>query len=79
VRDEFCPWNDGRIRTDGTKSDAAADLVLTAADLASAYLGGIDVGALASAGRIAEQTPGAVARAAAMFQTPLPPFCPEVF
>ncbi|MDP9260597.1 MAG: GNAT family N-acetyltransferase [Actinomycetota bacterium] len=79
VRDTFCPWNDGRYRTDGTKSDADADLVLTAADLASAYLGGIDVSALAAAGRVAEQTPGAVARAAAMFRTPLPPFCPEVF
>ena len=79
VRDEFCPWNDGRFRTDGTKSDADADLVLTAADLASAYLGGIDVSTLAAAGRIAEQTPGAVARASAMFRTPLPPFCPEVF
>jgi predicted acetyltransferase len=79
VRDTFCPWNDGRYRTDGTKSDADADLVLTAADLASAYLGGIDVSALAAAGRVAEQTPGAVARAVAMFRTPLPPFCPEVF
>lgn len=79
VRDTFCPWNDGRYRTDGTKSDADADLVLTTADLASAYLGGIDFSALAAAGRVAEQTPGAVARAAAMFRTPLPPFCPEVF
>lgn len=79
VRDTFCPWNDGRYRTDGTTSDANADLVLTAADLASAYLGGIDMSALAAAGRVAEQTPGAVARAAAMFRTPLPPFCPEVF
>jgi hypothetical protein len=53
--------------------------VLTAADLASAYLGGVDVHALAAAGRIEERTRGAVARAAAMFRTPLPPYCPEVF
>jgi hypothetical protein len=53
--------------------------VLAAADLASAYLGGIDISALAAAGRVAEQTPGAVVRAAAMFRTRLPPFCPEVF
>jgi predicted acetyltransferase len=79
VRDAFCPWNEGRYCTDGTKSDADADLELTAADLASAYLGGVDVGALAAAGRIEEYTSGAVARAAAMFHTPLPPFCPEVF
>ena len=79
VRDAFCAWNDGRYRTDGTKTDADPDLVLTAADLASAYLGGVDVHALAAAGRIVERTGGAVARAAAMFRTPLPPYCPEVF
>ena len=30
-------------------------------------------------GRIEERTAGAVARADALFRTPLPPFCPEVF
>ena len=79
VRDVFCPWNDGRYRTDGSKTDAAPDLVLSVADLAAAYLGGVDVQALAAAGRIEEHTSGAVARAAAMFRTPLPPYCPEVF
>ncbi len=79
VRDAFCPWNDGRYRTDGIKADADPDLLLTVADLASAYLGGVDVHALAAAGRIEERTSGAVARAAAMFRTPLPPYCPEVF
>jgi predicted acetyltransferase len=79
VRDTFCPWNDGRYRTDGSKTDAGPDLVLSAADLASAYLGGVDVHALAAAGRVEERTNGAVARAAAMFRTPLPPYCPEVF
>lgn len=79
VRDAFCPWNDGRHRTDGSSTREDADLVLDAADLASAYLGGVDAHALAAAGRIEERTTGAVARAAAMFRTPLPPFCPEVF
>jgi predicted acetyltransferase len=79
VSDAFCAWNDGRYRTDGSKVDADPDLVLTAADLASAYLGGVDIHALAAAGRIEERTNGAVARAAAMFRTPLPPYCPEVF
>jgi predicted acetyltransferase len=79
VRDVFCPWNDGSYRTDGAKADAEPDLVLTAADLASAYLGGIDVHVLAASGRIEERTSGSVARAAAMFRTPLPPYCPEVF
>jgi predicted acetyltransferase len=79
VRDVFCPWNEGRYRTDGTRCDADPDLVLAAGDLASAYLGGVDVHALAAAGRIEERKSGAVARAAAMFRTPLPPYCPEVF
>jgi predicted acetyltransferase len=79
VHDAFCPWNDGCYRTGEGRVDAAPDLVLTAADLASAYLGGVDVFALAAAGRIDERTSGAVARADALFRTPLPPFCPEVF
>ena len=48
-------------------------------ELASAYLGGVTVHELAAAGHVEERTPGAVARADAMFRTPLPPFCPEVF
>ena len=79
LRDEFCPWNDGCYRTDGQRVDDEPDLALGAADLASAYLGGFDVNVLAQAGRVAELTPGAVARASAMFRTPLPPYCPEVF
>jgi len=84
VHDSFCPWNEGRYRTgegrvDAQQKDAPPDLVLSAADLASAYLGGVDVFALAAAGRIEERTAGAVARADALFRTSLPPFCPEVF
>jgi predicted acetyltransferase len=79
VRDAFCPWNDGRYRTDGSRVDDEPDLVLNTADLASAYLGGVDVHMLAAAGRIDERTNGSVERAAAMFRTPLPPFCPAVF
>jgi predicted acetyltransferase len=79
VRDAFCAWNEGCYRTDGTRVDDEPDLVLAAADLASAYLGAFDPHVLARAGRIEERTPGAVERAAAMFRTPLPPYCPEVF
>jgi predicted acetyltransferase len=79
VNDAFCPWNDGFYRTGEGRVASAPDLVLSAADLASAYLGGVDVFALAAAGRIEERTAGAVARADALFRTPLPPFCPEVF
>jgi len=79
VRDAFCPWNDGCHRTDGERVDGAPDLVLDAADLASAYLGAFDFDVLARAGRVEERTAGAVERASAMFHTPLPPYCPEVF
>jgi predicted acetyltransferase len=79
VHDAFCPWNNGRYRTGEGRVDAEPDLVLSAADLASAYLGGVDVFALAAAGRVEERTTGAVARADALFRTPLPPFCPEEF
>ena len=79
VRDSFCSWNEGCYRTGEGRVDAEPDLVLSAADLASAYLGGVDVLALAAAGRIVERTSGAVTRADALFRTPLPPFCPEVF
>jgi hypothetical protein len=35
--------------------------------------------ALAAAGRIEERSAGAIARADALFRTPLPPFCAEEF
>jgi predicted acetyltransferase len=79
VRDEFCPWNDGRFRIGEGRVDAEADLVLDVADLASLYLGGVGAFELAAAGRLEERTDAAIARADALFRTPLPPFCPEVF
>jgi predicted acetyltransferase len=81
VRDAFCPWNEGRYRlgAGAGRTDDSADLALAVEDLASLYLGGIDAGSLHAVGRIEERTPGAVERAAALFRTPLPPFCPEVF
>jgi predicted acetyltransferase len=81
VRDAFCPWNEGRycVGAGAGRTDGEPDLVLDVADLASLYLGGIDAARLHAAGRIDERTPGAVERAAALFSTPLPPFCPETF
>jgi predicted acetyltransferase len=79
VRDEFCPWNEGRYRLGEGRVDAEPDLALAVADLASLYLGGISAYDLANAGRLDERTDGAIARAEALFRTPLPPFCPEVF
>ncbi len=81
VRDELCPWNAGRWRVGGeverTRGDA--NLALDVRDLGSAYLGGFDFDELAAAGRVEELRAGAVARASALFRTPRPPFCPEVF
>lgn len=76
VADGFRPQTAGRYALDDgtcTPTDDAADLVLDVAVLGSVYLGGARFGDLAAAGRIEERTPGAVARADAMFRShPLP-------
>jgi predicted acetyltransferase len=81
VRDATLPENAGRYRVGSTveRTDDEADLVLDVADLASAYLGAFGFERLASAGRVEELRPGALGRASALFRTPLPPYCAEVF
>jgi predicted acetyltransferase len=81
VSDSFCPWNEGRHRAgaDAGRTDDAADLRLAVADLGSAYLGAFSFERLAASGRVEELTEGALARASALFRTPLPPYCPEPF
>ena len=81
VRDALLPENAGRYRVGTTteRTDDAADVALDVSDLASAYLGAFSFGRLASAGRVEELRPGGLARADALFRTPLPPHCPEVF
>jgi predicted acetyltransferase len=79
VHDDLCEWNAGRYRLGEGRVDAEPDLALGVADLASLYLGGVSAYDLAPAGRLDERTEGAIARAEALFRTPLPPFCPEVF
>ena len=81
VRDELCDWNAGRWRVGGEveRTKDEPDLALDVADLACAYLGAFDFERLRDAERVVELTPGAVARASALFRTPRPPFCPEVF
>jgi predicted acetyltransferase len=82
VSDEFCSWNAGRYRlASGTCSrvDDAPDLALDVSALASAYLGGTTLLALAAAGRVRELTPGAVARASAAFRGAVAPWCAETF
>jgi predicted acetyltransferase len=81
VRDDLAPENAGRFRVGGSveRTDDEAELSLDVRDLASVYLGGFSFEQLALAGRVEERAPGALARATALFRTPLPPWCPEVF
>jgi predicted acetyltransferase len=81
VRDSLFPANAGRYRVGATvgRTDDEPDLALDVADLASAYLGAVGFEQLAGAGRVDELRTGALARASALFHTPLPPYCPEVF
>jgi predicted acetyltransferase len=82
VRDEFCAWNAGRWHVsmaEVSRTDAAADLELDIADLASVYLGAFSFARLAGAERVRELKEGALARADALFRTERPPYCPEDF
>lgn len=82
LHDEFCQWNEGRWcvgRGGVERTAAAADVSLDAVALGAAYLGGIGFAQLAQGGRVEEQTPGALARADALFHHGLHPWCPEIF
>src|SRR6266498_3273794 len=81
VRDEFCPWNEGRWRLgpEPARTDQEPELELDVADLASVYLGAFDFHRLAAAERVRELKPGALDRASALFRTTRPPYCPEDF
>ena len=86
VRDESCPWNDGRYVLDGgpegatcRPADAKPDLALSASDLAAAYLGTVSFTTLSHAGRVEQVSEGALALADAMFATALKPWCPYSF
>jgi predicted acetyltransferase len=82
VRDEVCPWNEGRWQVaDGSadRTTAPAQLALDAASLGSAYLGGFTFEQLRWAGRVEELEPGAVERADELFRTARQPWAPELF
>jgi predicted acetyltransferase len=81
VFDGLCPWNAGRWRLAGdekgatcTRTEEAAELALDVRELASAYLGGATLLALAGAGQVTELRPGAVADASRAFATDLAPW-----
>lgn len=87
VSDDMVPANTGswRVRANafGTaevqRTTASGDLSISVQDLGAAYLGGVTLAALATAGRVAEHTPGALPRASAAFSWPLAPVCSWVF
>ena len=87
VRDAFCPWNAGRWRlVAGEDGHAVAeptgglpDVTLDASDLGATYLGTFRFSELARVGRVVEGTPGALARADALFAADRAPWCGTMF
>ena len=87
VIDRFCPWNEGRYALEASAGEAAvtehtvepADLVCTVNEVGAAYLGGTTFRQLHRAGRVEERTPGALARADAMFGWDPAPWSPFEF
>ena len=86
VADTFIPDNAGRWRLDAGADRARVErttdapaLSLDVEALGMAFLGGTSFGALVRAGRVAEEAPGAAARADALFRTPTAPWCADDF
>jgi predicted acetyltransferase len=86
LHDAFRPDNSGRWLLDGgpdgagcSRTDRAADLALSAADLGALFLGGVPVSTLAAAGRVKELTTGAVARADRFLLVHPSPWCTTHF
>ena len=61
------------------RSRRRPDVRLDVQTLASAYLGGFSFRELAAAARAEEVVRGGLARADALFATPVAPWCPEIF
>ncbi|MFF1809014.1 GNAT family N-acetyltransferase [Streptomyces sp. NPDC058251] len=87
VEDAFCPWNEGRWRLTGDAKGAccvrtgedSADLALSVRELGAAYLGGVSLASLATAGRVRELRQGALAEASVAFSSVIAPWLPHGF
>jgi predicted acetyltransferase len=87
IVDTFCPWNEGRYAlevsageaAEAVRTDEPADLLCTINEIGAAYLGGTTMRQLHRAGRVEERTPGALARADAMFSWDPAPWSPYEF
>jgi predicted acetyltransferase len=88
VHDGFRPSSGGRFRLRAARGDASCervergvdvDVACDTSELASAYLGGVTFADLARAGLVEERTPGALARADAMFASDRVPYAATWF
>lgn len=87
IVDAFCPWNEGRHAlevsageaAEAARTDEPADLLCTINEIGAAYLGGTTFRQLYRAGRVEELTPGALARADAVFGWDPAPWSPYEF
>ena len=82
VRDEFCPWNEGRWKLEGgeaSRTDDEADIALDVADLGSVYLGGFTFRDLHRAGRIEELRQERSTARMRPSAGKSAPWCPEIF
>jgi predicted acetyltransferase len=83
VRDDLRPANAGRWRLVGGPDGATCrradgttpDLALDVRELGAAYLGGESLAALAAAGLVTQERPGAAARVGSAFGWPVAPHC----
>ncbi|PKB64913.1 MAG: hypothetical protein BZY80_01615 [SAR202 cluster bacterium Io17-Chloro-G2] len=83
VKDQLCPWNDGRFELEGSfegatcrASSSSPDLTLSVSSLASAYMGAVSFSTLSQAGLVDERTPGALLRADQLFAVQYQPWTP---
>ena len=86
VRDDLCPWNDGRFELATSLSGATCratgaspDVIVAVSALAPAYMGAASFSTLAQAGLVEECTPGALLRADRMFAVQYRPWTPYNF
>ena len=87
MTDELCPWNAGRWRlvvdaggrAEVSRTDHDPHLLLDAADLGAAYLGGTRLVTLAGAQQVRERVPGALAATSLAFADEREPHCAELF
>jgi predicted acetyltransferase len=86
LTDPFLPANEGRWSIAGAgdgaevrRTDADADLALSAPDLGALYLGGVSATTLRRADRITELVPGAIERADHFFASAPAPWCSTDF